>query len=85
MHGFLNLFIAAAAAWRQQASADVLRHLLTNADPSEFQFGEAGLKAAGHWFSLEDLAATRQEFAIGFGSCSFSEPVEDLRSLGWLS
>jgi hypothetical protein len=26
----------------------------------------------------------RGEFAIGFGSCSFEEPVEDLKAMGWV-
>ena len=28
--------------------------------------------------------AVRREFAISFGSCSFEEPIADLKTLGWL-
>ena len=32
----------------------------------------------------EDARDTRRELFKGFGSCSWREPVEDLRALGWL-
>lgn len=84
MHGFLNLFVAAAAAWRQGVGPDELVRLLTLTSPVDFQFGRDSLQVGGASLTLDDLAATRRQFAIGFGSCSFSEPVEDLRALGWL-
>ena len=31
-----------------------------------------------------EIREARERFAIGFGSCSFLEPIEDLRKLGWL-
>lgn len=85
MHGFLNLFTAAVAAWRRGGKPEQLAGLLTTSSPREFRFGADSLVVGAHHFSLEDLAATRNQFAIGFGSCSFSEPVEDLRLLGWLN
>ena len=33
----------------------------------------------------EPLEATRRDLASSFGSCSFAEPVADLRALGVLS
>ena len=35
-----------------------------------------------HAVTTEHLAEVRREFAISFGSCSFEEPVADLRALG---
>lgn len=85
MHGFLNVFSAAVAAWSQRASVEQIADLLTASTPAAFQFGENGF-SIGNWrCSLEEIKSTRERFAIGFGSCSFSEPVEDLRELGWLS
>lgn len=85
MHGFLNLFAAAVAAWSQKASADQIADLLTCSDPGAFQFSESGL-SIGNWrCSRGEIEDARERFAIGFGSCSFSEPVEDLRELGWLN
>lgn len=85
MHGFLNVFTAAVAAWSQRARVDKIAELLRSSDSTAFKFRESGL-SVGDWdCSLEEIRDTRERFAIGFGSCSFSEPVEDLRELGWLS
>jgi hypothetical protein len=32
----------------------------------------------------DQIEQVRSEFAISFGSCSFTEPVDDLRAMGWL-
>lgn len=85
MHGFLNVFSAAVAAWGQRAGVEKISELLTNSDRKAFQFDETGF-SIGNWHcTLEEIKNTREQFAIGFGSCSFSEPVEDLRELGWLN
>jgi hypothetical protein len=31
----------------------------------------------------DQLEQVRNEFAICFGSCSFTEPVEDVKAMGW--
>jgi hypothetical protein len=41
-----------------------------------------------HWHSntliTDQIEKVRSEFAISFGSCSFEEPVEDLKTMGWV-
>ena len=34
--------------------------------------------------SAAEVADARQQAALSFGSCSFDEPRDDLRDLGWL-
>jgi len=34
--------------------------------------------------SSKELVVARQNFALSFGSCSFTEPIDDLQSLGLL-
>ena len=34
--------------------------------------------------TLDQLEKARSEFAIGFGSCSFEEPVQDLKQMQWI-
>lgn len=77
MHGFVNVFLAAALL--EQAEA-----ILDETDPSAFAFDDDGASWRGHRASTPDLATMRTTFAISFGSCSFEEPIGDLRELGWL-
>ena len=79
MHGFVNLFLAASLAWHGGAEADVRATLGERA----FAFGEDA-EWSGRRLSAAQIRTARAEFAISFGSCSFEEPVEDLKRLGWL-
>ncbi|MGA7571741.1 MAG: hypothetical protein WBG27_05580 [Candidatus Aquilonibacter sp.] len=73
MHGFLNLLCAAALAPKDDRAA--LEAIVAEEDPS------ALLRV------LEDEGAMRGARArfASYGSCSFDEPVEDLRALGVLA
>jgi hypothetical protein len=77
MHGFVNVFMAAALP--QHAAM-----ILVETDARAFEFGDDAAAWRGHSIGTEDLARIRREFAISFGSCSFEEPVADLKELGWL-
>lgn len=83
MHGFVNVFVAAAFAW-QGDRRDVLLDVLNDEDAGAFQFEEDGLRWRGRWIAAAEVEGARRDFAHGFGSCSFTEPVADLRQLGWL-
>jgi hypothetical protein len=77
MHGFLNVFIAAALLEHADA-------ILAEGDPRAFAFEDDALSWRGHKVTTEEVAWTRRTFATSFGSCSFEEPVGDLIELGWL-
>jgi len=83
MHGFINVFVAAAIAY-QDASVEEVVGVLQEQAPSAFQWEKSELKWRDRRLSAEQIKAIRKNFAIGFGSCSFDEPVRDLRALGWL-
>jgi hypothetical protein len=83
MHGFLNVFAAAALAHRGAPAAD-LEAVLREERPAAFRLRDEALVVGEHRVAAEDLAAARADFAIGFGSCSFAEPVAGLRALGML-
>lgn len=81
MHGFLNVFLA--AAWiRAGMNATEAVELLEEKDAATFRFGEDVVEWRNHRLTKEEIAAARTRFASAFGSCSFTEPVEDLRALG---
>jgi hypothetical protein len=77
MHGFLNVFLAAAMLDHADA-------ILNETDSSSFAFDDDGASWRGQRVTTEAIRAMRREFATSFGSCSFEEPIADLQSLGWL-
>jgi hypothetical protein len=81
MHGFLNVLLAAALAFEGRNAESVLG-LLEETSPGAFRFNNSGVEWRGLNTRIEILKRTREEFAIAFGSCSFEEPLGELRSLG---
>jgi hypothetical protein len=84
MHGFLNVFLAAAFLQHQIIDLEEATELLNETSIAAFAFGEREIGWASHSVTAEQISVTRQQFAISFGSCSFSEPVEDLHVLSLL-
>jgi len=83
MHGFINVFVAAAFAWRG-AERGLIAGVLDETDARAFEFRDAGVRWQSREIATDEIAAARRDFAHSFGSCSFAEPVDDLRALGWL-
>jgi hypothetical protein len=83
MFGFLDVFAAAALA---QSGADErsIIGLLEERDPGAFGISGDVLRWRDRSFDAARLTASRRELATSFGSCSFREPVGDLRRLGLL-
>ena len=83
MFGFLNVFAAAAFA-RAGAEAEELVAILETSHAGDFRFDSERLAWRHRSLSVCDLHETRVQFARSFGSCSFEEPVHDLRLLALL-
>ncbi|MEA2489128.1 MAG: hypothetical protein QOH21_920 [Acidobacteriota bacterium] len=77
MHGFVNVFLAAALLDHAEA-------VIKEEDAAAFTFDDEGVRWRDHRVSNDALRALRRDFAISFGSCSFEEPIADLQALGWL-
>lgn len=77
MHGFLNVFVAAALP-------RFALQILLEDNPRTFSFDDGGIWWHDLRVTSEELARVREDFAISFGSCSFEEPIADLKELGWL-
>ena len=83
MHGFVNVFAAGVLAFARRPDPATLQAILEDAEASHFTFDE-GLRWGGLTASAEEVTAARQRAVLSFGSCSFDEPRDDLRALGWL-
>jgi hypothetical protein len=83
MHGFLNVFLAAAFA-QSGIDFDRLVELLEEQSPEAFQFDSGGVTWRDEMIVRGQLRNSRNLLAIAFGSCSFEEPIEDLKKIGLL-
>jgi hypothetical protein len=83
MHGFLNVFLAAAFA-QSGMDVDRLVELLEEKSPQAFQFDSGGVTWRDEMIVRGQLRNSRNLLAIAFGSCSFEEPIEDLKKIGLL-
>jgi hypothetical protein len=80
MHGFLNVLVAAAFAWHGERDVEPV---LAETDASAFSFDDDV-----HWkdrtLTREQVIDARKNFIHSIGSCSFVEPVDELKTLGLL-
>lgn len=83
MHGFLNILLAAALVFTGGTDDDALR-TIEEESAAAFRFTEDAAEWHNHRIAREELRFVREEFATSFGSCSFEEPLADLRSFGFL-
>jgi hypothetical protein len=81
-HGFLNLL--AAAVFVGSVDERELVALVGEEDPRAFTLDDEAFTARGHRADAATIAAARRDLFVAYGSCSFSEPVDDLRALGLL-
>lgn len=77
MHGFLNVFIAALFP-------DAAVEILLEDEVRAFVFDDDALIWRDRRATVAEIETMRREVAVSFGSCSFEEPVSDLRELGLL-
>lgn len=80
MHGFLNVFLAAAFAYNG-LETDRLIEVLEETSTEAFVFESGSVSWRDQMTVRGQLRVTRSEFAIAFGSCSFEEPVDDLKRM----
>ncbi len=83
MHGFVNFFVAATAAHEGAGEAEIAE-ILDDGMRGNFRASGDRLQWRRRTFSSEAIRETRDRFAISFGSCSFEEPMEEMRAMGWI-
>lgn len=85
MHGFLNLFVLAALVYWQKITPEEGQQLLEESSLERFQFKENGISWRDRQLNRSEIETARQQFFRSFGSCSFQEPIDDLKHLQLLS
>jgi hypothetical protein len=90
MFGFLNVLLAAALV-RQRDTTDDLHELialLDDRDPTHFHVDDLQVAWTGPYdtitFDRATLHHLRTNSLVSIGSCSFTEPVDEARALGWI-
>jgi hypothetical protein len=81
MYGYLNVFLT--AAWLAAGLPDeAALALLEERDPSAFALEDEGVRWNDRVLTGTELARARERVIMGFGSCSFREPLDDAKDLG---
>ncbi|MFC4807750.1 hypothetical protein [Paenibacillus sp. GCM10023250] len=84
MHGYLNVFFAGMLAYARRLGRPEIEAILEDEDPASFGFADVGLRWRDRIASVADIRACRERGLVAFGSCSFDEPVGELRAHGLL-
>ena len=80
MFGFLNVLLATGAMKAGLSDADAAQ-LLDERDPGAFAIAPDMIRWRGVALDEEDARSLRDDVMVSFGSCSFLEPVDELRAL----
>ena len=83
MHGFMNVFLASALAWLGKEEESIVA-TLEQESPMVFRISEDSVRWHGNAVTTSQIGMMRRDFGLAFGSCSFVEPIEELKALGWL-
>jgi hypothetical protein len=79
--GFVNVFIGAALLHHGVIEQEELEMLLSDNHGKHFEFSPMSVAWKSRSVSLIQLREAREKFCASFGSCSFEEPLGDLRSI----
>ena len=84
VQGFLNVFAAGVIAQARGVDEATLCDVLREREAGAFQFGAQGFRWRELDMTNEEIETARRELTLSFGSCSFDEPLADLRKLDLL-
>ncbi|HEX9755284.1 MAG TPA: hypothetical protein VGA42_06230 [Gemmatimonadales bacterium] len=80
MYGYMNVMVAAAALRGGWSDADA-RAILLEESPTAFTLDREGVGWRGRRLHRDLVAAFRRDGMLGFGSCSFREPMDELAEI----
>jgi hypothetical protein len=81
-HGFVNLFVASILAWAHDLPVAQLTHLIAETDRDAFTLTDEKIGWRDWVVGADEVEVSRKRLLTSFGSCSFSEPCDDLRAAG---
>lgn len=84
MHGFLNVFLTAAFHYNGLTQRDAV-DLLNATSLDGLEMNDDTMRWREYVVTRDEISTVRRRFATAFGSCSFTEPVEDLVNLELLT
>ena len=84
VHGFLNLFAAAVLVRDHACDEATIHRIVGEEDPEAFALTESTLSWRDLKTGFQGVVDGRTLGMTSFGSCSFTEPRDDLADLGWL-
>ena len=82
MFGFLNVFLTAILLRQSSLPDPDALALLEERSAAAFQFTPDEARWRGYRVDRQAIEQARREGIVGFGSCSFVEPVEELKAIG---
>ena len=82
VHGFINLFAASALAHVHDLPVRKLIDIVAETDPEAFVIVPDRFAWREFEATADQVGQARRAVLTSFGSCSFAEPRDDLRSLG---
>jgi hypothetical protein len=85
MHGFINMFGAGILAKKFNLARQIILEILINEDPNNFNFSGEKFRWKEFEIEFDEIEFERNNFAIGYGSCSLIEPIDDLREVNLLN
>jgi hypothetical protein len=77
MYGYLNLILAATLLWYQRPERDAYE-LLRTPDRSQLRITDEAVDWSGIRLSAAEIDTARRQFVLAIGSCSFTEPMDEL-------
>lgn len=83
-HGFLNIVGAAVFARALDLEVSELIEIVSEDEAEAFELGDLAFRWRHRVATVPEIARTRAELMLGYGSCSFTESVADLVELGML-